>query len=125
MNQIKIERRTHPRAEGNLPLKICQEGLDVITETRNISCSGVYCRVNKPMPVMSKIGIILLLPIKVNGRKKVVTKKIKCNGVVVRSEPIIEPEAKQAMHNVAIFFSDLCKKDRDIIARYVLQCFAR
>ena len=63
MSKSKSERRSHPRTATNLALKICKKGLDLITETRNISCSGVYCRVNRPLPLMSKIGLTLLIPI--------------------------------------------------------------
>ena len=111
MSNQKTERRKHPRLRSIIPLKISKRGLDVITESRNISCSGVYCRVNKPIPVMSKIGITLLLPIQSNNR--VLTKKIKCSGVVVRSEPLIVEEEDTVWQNIAIFFTDLSKKDKD------------
>ena len=70
---------------------------------------------------MSKIDLTLLLPI--FGSKKVLTKKIKCAGVVVRSEPVILKEADEACQNVAIFFTDLTRKDKDTIADYVIQSF--
>ncbi len=123
MSNQKTERRKHPRLRSIIPLKISKRGLDVITETRNLSCSGVYCRVNKPIPVMSKIGITLLLPIQSNNR--VLTKKIKCSGVVVRSEPLIVEEADTAWQNIAIFFTDLSKKDKDKIAQYIIQSFKK
>ena len=122
MKNLRTERRKHPRRETVLSLKISKRGLDVITETRNISCSGVYCRVNKPLPIMAKIGVTLLLPIQ-NRRNRVNTEKIRCNGVVVRSEPAIVKEADTAYQNVAIFFTDLSKKDKDKITQYVLQSF--
>lgn len=121
MSNLKAERRGHPRTETILPLKISKRGLDVITETRNISCSGVYCRVSQPLPLMSKIGVTLLLPI--YRKAKVNTEKIRCNGVVVRSEPAIVQEAETAYQNVAIFFTDLSKKDKTKITQYVLQSF--
>ena len=123
MSNQKTERRKHPRLRSIIPLKISKRGLDVITETGNLSCSGVYCRVNKPIPVMSKIGITLLLPIQSNNR--VLTKKIKCSGVVVRSEPLIVEEADTAWQNIAIFFTDLSKKDKDKIAQYIIQSFKK
>lgn len=122
MKNLKTERRKHPRRETTLPLKISKRGLEVVTETRNVSCSGVYCRVDKPLSIMSKIGITLLLPIQ-NRRNRVSTEKIRCNGVVVRSEPAIVKEADTAYQNVAIFFSDLSKKNKEKITQYVLQSF--
>lgn len=123
MSKTKTERRKDPRTMTSLPLKISKKGLDIITETRNVSCSGVYCRINKPLPLMSKIGITLLLPIQVKDR--VSTEKVRCNGVVVRSEPEILKEADTAYQNVAIFFTDLTKKDRTKITQYVLQSFKK
>ena len=121
MVNLKTERRKHPRTKRALPLKIFKKGLDVITETRNISCSGVYCRINKPLPLMSKVGITVLLPIR--HRTKMKTEKVRCSGVVVRSEPTIVQEADTAYQNVAIFFTDLSKKDKLKVAEYVLQSF--
>ncbi len=120
-NRVKTERREHPRTERTLPLKISKKGLDAITETRNISCSGAYCRVNKPIPLMSKVGITLLLPI--HSGSKVSTEKIRCNGVVVRAEPVIVKEADTPCQNIAVFFTELARKDRNKIAQYVLQTF--
>lgn len=123
MKNLNTDRRKHPRSESALSLKISKAGLDAITETRNISCSGVYCRVNKMIPLMSKIGLTLLLPL--HSGKKVVTEKISCNGVVVRSEPEIVQGADTAYQNIAIFFTDLSKNSRSKIARYVLQSFQK
>jgi len=121
MGNSKTERRKHPRTKTILPLKIFKKGLDVITETGNISCSGVYCRVNKPLPLMSKVGITVLLPIQHRSRLR--TEKIRCNGVVVRSEPTIVKEADTAYQNIAIFFTDLSKRDKTKVGEYVLQSF--
>lgn len=123
MTSSRAERRKHPRTESALPLKIFKKGLDVITETRNLSCSGVYCRVSKPLSLMSKIGVTLLLPI--YRKKKLSTEKIKCNGVVVRSEPEILEDADSACQNVAIFFTELSNKGRNKIIEYVLQSFKK
>ncbi|UCB56535.1 MAG: PilZ domain-containing protein [Candidatus Omnitrophota bacterium] len=119
MSRAVLERRKYQRTQTILPLKISKKGLDVITETRNISCSGVYCRIDKPLPLMSKISLILLLPI--YRRNKLNTEKVKCNGVVVRSEPVIMKEADTAYQNIAIFFTDLSKKDKEKIKQCILQ----
>lgn len=113
-----VERRKYPRVEKSLPLKISREDLDIITETKNISCSGAYCQIDKYLPLMSKVEIVLLLPIE-SHNKKIITKKIKCIGVVVRSEPVILKGVDSAYHNVAIFFTELNKADRNTIAQYI------
>ncbi|MCK5260521.1 MAG: PilZ domain-containing protein, partial [Candidatus Omnitrophica bacterium] len=79
------ERREDPRLENNIPVKICQDGGDIVTETQNVSRSGAYCRVNQYIEPMTKLKIHLLLSFSKN--EKSVTKKISCEGVVVRSEP--------------------------------------
>ncbi len=110
------ERRKEQRAKRQLPLKIAERGFDVITETVDISPSGTYCRVTRLLPLMSKIEVVILVPTKHNGRH---TKKIKCKGVVVRTEPVILKDAERAHYNVGIFFTDISKKDRELIASHV------
>ena len=107
------ERRGHPRIEDNIPLKISSEEGDVVTETWNLSRSGVYCRVNKYIDPMTKLKIHLLLPLKQN--KKTLTKKILCQGVVIRTEAV--PGTK--LYNTAIFFNELQHKDADYISDFV------
>ena len=68
---------------------------------------------------MSKIGVTLLLP--VYRRSRPGTEGIRCNGVVVRSEPAIVKEADTAYQNIAIFFTDLSRKDKNRIGQYVLR----
>ncbi len=107
------ERRKHPRVDYNLPVKISCEEADFVTETRNFSRTGAYCRVNKFVAPMTKLKIHLLLPLKRNG--KTVTKKISCQGIVIRMEPI----AGQDYYHAAIYFNDIKQKDADYISDYV------
>ncbi len=110
------ERRRHNRARNQLPLKIGDNNFDVITETVDISPTGIYCRISRLLPLMSKIDVMLFVPTK-SGSKQ--TKKIRCRGVVVRTEPVILKETDRAHYNIAIFFTDISKKDQGIIASYV------
>ena len=118
------EKRKFPRIKKNLPLKISRENLDVITETRNISCSGVYCQVATPVPLMSKIKVTILLPLENQGKVK--THKIECRGIIVRSEPVrdLDGAQKDSRHNIAVFFTDLTRLQRSKIAQYVIQSFS-
>ena len=108
------ERRKHPRLRNNIPIKLIKEDGDIVTETANISRSGIYCKVEAFLEPMTKLKIDLLIPIRKNGKSS--TKKITCQGAVVRSEQI--PGAKEAYH-VAIFFQDISKRDAERIADYV------
>ena len=59
-----FERRQHPRLTGNIPVKICSDDCDLVTETKNLSRTGVFCRINKHIDPMTKLKIQLLLPFK-------------------------------------------------------------
>lgn len=107
------ERRQHPRVGNNIPVKICSPEADLVTETKNISCSGTYCRVSKYLEPMTKIKITLLLPVK--KESKMLTKKVSCTGVIVRMENIPDSEEFFA----AVFFSDIHPKDSRILAEFV------
>ena len=109
----RVEQRRHPRIEYSVPIKISAPSADLVTETRNISCSGAYCRINKYLELMTKLKIILLLPVRKDG--KVSTKKITCTGVVVRVENIPYEDA----FNAAIFFSDMNSRDSRVLADHV------
>lgn len=110
------ERRKYQRAKRQLPLKIADKTFDVITETVDVSSAGIYCRITRLLPLMSKIDVVLLVPTKSNGKQ---TRKIRCKGVVVRSEPVILKDADRAHYNVAIFFTELSKRDQKTIEEYV------
>jgi hypothetical protein len=113
VKQGGIEQRKHPRVENNVPVKISAPQADVVTETKNISCSGVYCRVNKFLEPMTKLQITLLLPVK--RAAKISTRKITCGGVVVRTENI----PGEDFFNSAIFFNDIHPRDSRVLVHFV------
>ena len=113
MNKPVDERRKHPRLENNIPIKLSSDDRDVVTETRNLSSAGTYCKVNQYFEPMTKLKIHLLLPLK--KRDKTVTKKLSCQGIVVRAEPV--PGAEY--FNVAIFFNDMSPADSKVLTEYV------
>jgi c-di-GMP-binding flagellar brake protein YcgR len=112
-DQPRIERRRYPRVSNNVPLKIFSPDADLVTETKNISCSGVFCRISRYLEPMTKLKVVLLLPVRKNGR--IATKKISCGGVVVRTENILNEEG----FHTAIFFNDIQPKDSRFIADFV------
>jgi hypothetical protein len=116
INLMIKERRKHRRARKHFLLKIADKGFDVITETTDISSAGICCRVSRLLSPMSKIEVILLVPTKGDEKEG---KKIRCKGVVVRSEPIILKDVDKAHYNIAIFFTDISKKDRKTLESYV------
>ncbi len=110
---IGPERRRHARLEHAVPVKISSGDFDIVTETRNISCSGAFCQVSKHLAPMTKLKVHLLLPLR--SGTKTVSKRIDCEGVVVRAG--LAPQGD--CFNTAIFFSDIKSRDSEAIARFV------
>jgi len=111
---MSIERRKYPRVDANsisLKLKSGQFN-DVISQSLNISASGVYCKVENEIPLMSRLGIILMIPA---GKK---TKKIETEGVIVRQHPVIE-DGKVVHYDIAVFFDNISAKERGILKNYI------
>ena len=108
-----MDRRKHPRTQGNIPVKIYSDDFDVVTETKNLSRAGVYCQVDKYIEPMTKLNIHLLLSCKKDGKTQ--TKKISCQGVIVRTESVPGTE----IFNVAIYFNEIKSRDAESIADFV------
>lgn len=113
------ERRIYPRVKDNkVSLKLKTEQFDAsISQSLNISASGVYCKINKELPLMSRVKIILMLPTDVNDKNSK-TIKVETEGVVVREHPVIE-DGKIVHYDAAIFFDNLSAKERETIKDYV------
>ncbi len=107
------DRRRSPRVENNIPLKISCEDFDIVTESKNLSSSGAYCFVDKRLEPMTRLSIQLLIPLKRNNKK--VIRKIRCEGVVVRSQSL----KGQQGFCLAIYFSSIKEKDKIFISQYV------
>ena len=107
------DRRQYPRLKGNVPVKIYSEDFDFVTETQNVSRTGVYCQVNKYIEPMTKLKIHLLLSCKKDG--KVMSEKVSCQGVIVRTESI----PGEDVFNIAIYFNDIKPRDAERIAAFV------
>jgi len=109
------EKRECPRVEKILPIKLSISDFDVLTETRNVSISGAYFPVNRPLELMSKLNVVLLIPIKKNRSK--VIKKICCTGIVIRCE--IAEENTKHPYQAAMYFSDLKERDKKLLRIFV------
>ncbi len=114
---MATERRVYPRvADDNVALKLKVDQFDAITHTLNISASGVYCKVSKELPLMSRVELTLIFPEPegAEGGKRTV----EVTGVVVREHPvIINGEVKH--YDVAIFFDSLSAREKDMISQYL------
>jgi hypothetical protein len=106
-----MEKRRHLRVAYNVPVKISDEQGDIVTETKNLSCSGAYCRTNRRLEPMTKLKVHLLLPLYKGDKAS--SRKITCQGVVVRTQ------AASEHYETAIFFSDIAPKDSRAINEFV------
>ncbi len=112
------EKRQHPRIEEEFPLKIKVNGYDFSTSTKNISCIGAYCNINKYMPPFTRVMVKLSMPIATErGRKNY---NIECEGVVVRVE-----DENRGGFNIAIFFNQIRGPEQKIISQYISQFLSK
>ncbi len=108
----KTEKRIHPRVSKTLPIKIKHEDFDIVTETKNVSCTGAYCQVDRYVPPFTKVKTTILIS---DDKDKI--KNIHCKGVVVRVERI--EDSFEPHYNIAIFFNDISKTNMSRMSRFV------
>ena len=101
------ERRISPRISHKLSLTVKAGSFDLVTESLNISSSGVYCQTGTLIPAMTKVNILLVLPDK---------SKLRCKGVVVRCEKSHKLSDK---FNTAIFFNEISIRDSECLLSYI------
>ena len=107
------EKRRHLRVEYNIPVKISGEYGDILTETKNLSCSGAFCRITQRLEPMTRLKVHLLLPLRKSDKRT--ARKITCQGVVVRTQAA----GGLDYYDTAIFFSDIAPKDSRTINEFV------
>ena len=117
MKKSPSDRRKSPRIDQKLPLTLTDAAFDLVTETKNISARGVYCRVDRHIPYMSKLIVTLSLPVQSKGRTTTYT--IRSRATVVRSESQIIDHGKKETHFVALYFNSLKRSDDKKIAQYI------
>lgn len=111
------ERRKFPRVKDDLlSLKVKLGDFDAIAHTLDISASGLYCKIDKEIPLMSRVRLILMIPDLSKEPQEL--KSLEVDGVVVRGHPVII-DGQTKHYDVAIFFEDLSPKHREIISNYI------
>lgn len=113
--KYKDEKRCHARIKKNLPIKIKHKDFDfdIVTETKDISCAGAYCQVDRYLAPLTKIKTKILLPFK----KKNKSQYIDCTGIVVRSEKTNNNLEEQ--YNIAIYFNEINKTNMQKINHFI------
>ena len=114
------ERRRDPRVARRLTLTIADAREPVTTETKNVSRSGILCEVDRPIPLMEKVQISLELP----GRFGA-SRRITCDGVVVRQERLPSNNGRPARYELAIFFTRMSPQHRRYLEEYVSDALAQ
>lgn len=108
------DKRKYPRINKSLPVKLSHSESDILTQTKNISANGVFCSVDQPVELMTKLKIVILLPFSQNHKK--VIKKINCEGIVVRQEYI--KDNGRHSYSLGIYFNDIKDKDKKLLLSY-------
>jgi hypothetical protein len=114
---VTKEKRGFPRiADAGVSLKLKIGDFDMMTHTMNLSASGVYCKLERELPLMSRLKLRLMIPDE--SREGGSVKTIEADGVVVREHPVIIDGVVKHF-DAAIFFEDLSEKDRETIKSYI------
>jgi c-di-GMP-binding flagellar brake protein YcgR len=114
------ERRGTVRADARLSMRLKgqREGgelTQMVTESQNISASGVYCLSPHYLAPLSKVDLAIVLPRLTGGRS---TKDIvNCEGIVVRCEAGLRRSEPQ--FQLACMFTDLDPKRRQRLEDFV------
>jgi hypothetical protein len=121
MTQEK-DKRAHPRLDTEFAVQLAdRDGVlpqgTIVSQSRNISLGGIYCRVNHYVPVLTKLQLTLLLPFR-GKKKEVKTQLVRTDAVVVRTIP---PEEKAGVHDYEIgcAFLGIEEEAKKSIARYI------
>ena len=115
----RIERRRKARADARLSRRV--EGAhesgaaQIVTESQNISASGVYCTSSHFLAPLSKVALTIVLPKLPGGRGA--KELIKCDGIVVRCEP--SAKKTERGFELACMFSGLDERRRGQIEEFV------
>lgn len=109
MAQKGEDRRRYPRSRRGLPLVKDECGPGVLNHVDNISANGVLCHTVKPVPLMTRMRIVLDLPTSQPRR-------LDAEGIVVRCEPHDQGDDH---FKVAILFTKIDDDDHDAIRKFV------
>ncbi len=117
----RSERRKNLRADARLSMRVeghHREGdsTQVVTESQNISASGVYCTSTHFLAPLSKVLLTIVLP-RLPGSSSN-KELIKCDGIVVRCEPATARRSEKNFE-LACMFSELDERRRLLLEEFV------
>ncbi|TMQ53563.1 MAG: PilZ domain-containing protein [Candidatus Eisenbacteria bacterium] len=112
------ERRNRPRAEARLSMRVEEttegHGTQIVTESQNISSSGVYCTSSHYLAPFSKVALTIVLP---RSGPRATNELVKCEGIVVRCQPAAR--RRERHYDLACMFSDLDDRRRALLEEFV------
>jgi hypothetical protein len=117
----RMERRTSARTDANLSMRLMGARAETalpefVTETENVSSSGVYCFSPHYLAPLSKVGLTLVLPDRRSDELS--DRMLKCEAVVVRCQQNPATTAGRR-YEVACSFLDLDDEHRQLIDEFV------
>jgi len=103
-----VENRKYPRKKRSLSFEIKPKdaGFDIVGETKDLSCIGALCQVDRPIPEMTQLKLVLKLPDEV----------AECEGTVVRVQKNASVEDS---YDIAIYFVDIAESEKRKIEKYI------
>jgi hypothetical protein len=118
----KVERRTSTRADASLSMRVEGEPQNgsalqqIVTESENISSSGVYCSSPHYLAPLSKVALTIVLPNQksTQGAQRL----LKCDGVVVRCLPT-GAASRSVSYQLACSFIGLDPRHRVLLDDFV------
>jgi len=115
------ERRRKARTEARLSMRVEGVPVDgqpaqVVTESQNISASGVYCRSSHFLAPFSKVDLTIVLPHMPGVRPG--NELLKCEGIVVRCDPATAKRGDKGFQ-LACMFSDITQRHRELLEEFV------
>jgi len=104
-----VDRRRYHRSNRGFQIVEDEGGPGVLNHVDNISPTGVLFHTVKPVPLMTKLGMALVLP-GLDGRR------LECEGIVVRCDP---HESGDDHFKVAILFVKIDEEDQEAVRQFV------
>lgn len=112
----RVERRKYPRIkDDNISVELSADGVSSITQSLDVSASGIYCKVPERIPLMTRVQVVLSIPGKTKSSPSTA---MNVDGVVVREHPV-KKGGRIQHYDVAIFFNTLLPRERDRLVRYI------
>jgi hypothetical protein len=114
------ERRGSERADARLSMRVEAGAAGagrIVTESQNISASGVYCHVSHYLAPLSKVQLTIVLP-RTPGATAVGQELVKCDAIVVRCDQR-GGENSETPYELACMFTALHPDLRERIEQFV------